>query len=408
MSKDRTSVADRNQIIDLKLAGHTLGEIAAQTGWSLSCVRQWWRAYRDGGRVALTPRSPGPVSRGVMSHFPEEMRDAFQQIKLQHPGWGAAVARLQVAEQLDVDEASLPATSTIEKYWRVCCPQQVRRYQKQPPPPVAAARPTVSQPHERWQLDFKEWMAVPDCGRVDVLTIRDEATPVHIASVVYAARTTNGRDIQQALRQGFTQWGLCDRLQTDRDKRLFNSQVRHPFPTVVLLWLAGLGIAHDIAPSAAHNGCVERAHRTWYERVVRGRRFSDLAHLQAISDAEVARLNHMLPSRGRNCQGQPPLRAYPEATVPRRPFALAQERQLFSLQRVYDYLAPQRWWRRVNTAGQASLGGHIYGIGRRFAQQEVCFRLDGHSHHWLVHTAEGAAIKQLPPKNLSADFILGL
>jgi transposase-like protein len=408
MSKQRTSVADRNQIIDLKLAGHTIVEIATQTGWSIGCVRQWWRAYRDGGRAALASRSPGPAARGVMSHFPAEIRAAFAQIKQHHPGWGAAVARLRVAEQLAVDEASLPATSTIEKYWRACCPQQVRRYQKQLPPPVAAARPTVSQPHERWQLDFKEWMAVPACGRVDVLTIRDEATPVHIASVVYAARTTNGRDIQQALRQGFAQWGLCDRLQTDCDKRLFNCQVRHPFPTVVPLWLAGLGIAHDIAPSAAHNGCVERAHRTWYERVVRGRHFDDLAHLQAISDEEVARLNHQLPSHGRNCQGQPPLVAYPEATVPRRPFALAQERQLFSLQRVYDFLAPQRWWRRVNEAGQASLGGHIYGIGRRFAQQEVCFRLDRQSHHWLIHTADGASIKQLPPRNLSADFILGL
>lgn len=159
-------------------------------------------------------------------------------------------------------------------------------YRRHPPPPPAVA-PDISAPHERWQLDFKEWMRVADLGHVDVLNIRDEATPVKIGSFVYPARKTSGRDIQEALRTAFCRWGLCDRLQTDRDKRLFNPNHDYPFPTVTILWLAGLGVAHDIAPSAQVNGCVERFNRTWFERVLRGSQFDSLQTLQAVSDQEV-------------------------------------------------------------------------------------------------------------------------
>ncbi len=53
MGTKRTTLAERNEFIDLKPDGHTLAEIAVHTGWSWACIRYWWRRFRDGARKAL-------------------------------------------------------------------------------------------------------------------------------------------------------------------------------------------------------------------------------------------------------------------------------------------------------------------------------------------------------------------
>jgi transposase len=408
MSQRQTTVAERNHFIDLKQQGHTLKAIAAATGWSYETVRHWWRRFRDGGRNALAPEDGRQQRGGRMSSFPEEVREAFYQVKKAHPGWGAEVARLRLGAELDIAEEQQPSISTIEKYWAERCPDLLSSYRRHPPPPAPAAAPQITAPHERWQLDFKEWMHIEELGYVDVLNIRDEATPVKIGSFVYPARKTTGRHIQEALRLSFCRWGLCDRLQSDHDKRLFNPNHDYPFPTVVTLWLAGLGVAHDIAPSALANGCVERFHRTWFERVVRGSQFDSLQALQAASDQEVYWINYKLPCHGRDCNGQPPLTVYPQALQARRPFSRQREQELFSLQRVYDYLANRFWWRRVNKAGQISLGGQRYGVRMALAGQDVRIDFDAHTAKFVVQTAQEEVVKQLQPKQLTVDHIIGL
>lgn len=408
MSQQQTTVAERHHFVDLKLQGHTLKNIAEATGWSFACVRTWWRRYRNGGRSALDPADGRTQRGGRMSTFPEAIRAAFSEVKANHPGWGAPVAQARLAERMDVAEDELPSVSTIEKFWRENHPKLLRSHRPQRPKPAPDPVPEICEAHERWQMDFKEWMAVESVGYVDVLNIRDEATPVKIHSVVYPARQSTGRDIQEALRQAFTQWGLCDRLQTDRDKRLFNTQLDYPFPTVVILWLVGLGISHDIAPSAPENGCVECFNGTWFERVLRGRTFQTIAEIQATSDEELHWMNHKLPSRGRACDGQPPLQAYPEANTPRRPFSRERERELFSMQRVYDYLSHQFWWRRVSQNGQVSLGGQRYGIGMAHAGEDVRIEFDADSVRFVAHNSDDEVIKRFQPKQLTAAHIIGL
>lgn len=408
MNQRQTSVAERNQFIDLKLQGHTLSDIAGATGWSLACVRYWWRRYRDGGRSALAPVDKRKQRGGRMSSFPSEIQATFSTVKEEHPGWGAPVARTRIAAQLQLAERDLPSISTIEKFWAEKHPDWLRSHQKQRRQPKTDPIPEISEPHERWQLDFKEWMKVETVGYIDVLNIRDEATPVKIGSFVYPARQSTGRDIQVALRQAFTQWGLCDRLQTDRDKRLFNPQLDYPFPTVVILWLAGLGIAHDIAPSAQKNGCVERFNGTWYQRVLYGRQFDTMAAIQETSDEELFWMNHKLPSAGRDCNGQPPLVAYPEAKSPRCPFTPEQELDLFSMQRVCHYLSRQFWWRRVSANGQISLGNQRYGIGTDFAETDIRIEFDAAALCFVAYSADKTYIKQFEPKQLTAAYITGI
>lgn len=408
MGQKRTTVAARNHFIDLKLAGYTIPEIAEETGWAFGCVRYWWRQYRDGGRAALAPPDGRKQRGGRMSTFPGVVRFACLRTKKEHPGWGADVARPRIAQRLDVPEDAMPAVSTIEKYWAQFGDRLYQRHSKRRPKVKSEPGPRPQAPHERWQADFKEWIPVAGIGKVDALNIRDEYSPVKIGSFVFQAGRCTGRDVQVALRQAFRRWGLPDRFQTDRDKRLVNSNHDHPFPTAFQLWLAGLGIAHDLAPSAQANGCSERFHRTWHNRVILGSSFDDLTQLQDVSDEELNWMNSKLPSRGRACHGRPPLVVYPEAKTPRRIFAPDRELELFSMERVYQYLATQHWWRRVSQVGQISLGGQRYGVGMAYAGQDVKATFDAEEAKFVVEDAHQGVIKGLTPKKLTAGEITGL
>lgn len=407
MSQRRTTVAERNHFIDLKLAGHTLEEVAEETGWSFECVRLWWRRYRDDGRKALDPADGRKQRGGPLSTFSEVVRFSFLRIKKEHPGWGAAVARPRVAERLGLPEDELPSISTIERYWTQFKDRLYRRHHKRHPPRERAKGPKPTEPHERWQADFKEKVKVEGIGQADVFNIRDDATPVKIGSFVYISNEWDDRQIQRALRQAFTRWGLCDRFQTDKEKRLVSTGT-HPSPSRFTLWLAGLGIAHEFARSAQENGCAERFHRTWYSRVVEGRSFQGLGHLQQVSDEELDWMNRRLPSRGRHCNGRSPLEAYPETKKPRRPYTPEKELEIFSLERVYRYLAAQHWWRRVSKVGQISLGGHRYSVGISYAYQDVRVTFDAAAAEFVVEDSQQVEIKRLAPHGLTVEEITGL
>ena len=262
-------------------------------------------------------------------------------------------------------------------------------------------------PHERWQADFKVKIKVKGHGWADVFNIRDDFSPVKTGSIVCPHNEWDDRWVQDALRQAFSRWGLCDRFQTDKEKRLVSTG-DHPFPSRFTLWLAGLGVEHEFARSAQENGCAERFHRTWHGRVVEGRTFEDYDHLQQVSDEELDWINERLPSRGRACHGRPPLEAYPEARNPRRPYAPEQELEIFSMKRVYRHLADQHWWRRVSKMGQIGLGGYRYGVGMAHAHQDVKITFDEDAAEFVVEDSQQKEIKRLKPQGLTVERITGL
>lgn len=406
MSQRHTSVADRHRFIDLKLKGHSLQEIAERTGWSFHCIRHWWRRYRDSGRDALGPPDKRRLRGGHMSTFPNVVRFAFLRIKKEHPKWGAKVARPRVAERLGLPEPELPCVSTIEKYWAQYRGRLYKRHRKRSPSQTPGPKPT--EPHERWQVDFKVKMNVEGLGLTDVFNIRDDASPVKIGSFVYPANEWDDRTTQDTLRSAFTRWGLCDRLQTDKETRLVNTSSDEPFPSRFTLWLTGLGITHELARSAQENGCAERFNRTWYDRVIEGRTFQDYDELQSTSDVELEWINQKLPSRGRACDDRPPLEAYPEAKHPRRPYTREKELELFSMDRVYEFLAGQHWWRKVSQVGQFSINSQRCGIGTAYANQDVRVTFDPDTTEFVVEDAHGEEIKRFEPQALTVEEITGL
>jgi len=96
--------------------------------------------------------------------------------------------------------------------------------------------------------------------------------------------------------------------------------------------------------------------------------------LQRGLDERRAFLNSQYPSS--SLGGRPPLVAFPEARHSGRPYRLEWEEELLDMQRVADYLAGGRWYRRVSSQGQVALGGHSYYLGKDYARQEVEITFD--------------------------------
>lgn len=410
----RTTVAERNDFTDRHAAGESYEEIAEDAGWSQWTVRYWCRQARDGGRIALDPPDGRKARGGPMSTFPGVVRYCFLRIKLEHPGWGADVARARAVEEYPVLEGyDLPSVSTIERQWARYRDRLYPRYRKRRPRYREPCLDAPTEAHERWKADFKEWVYAEGVGYVNIFNMRDEVSAVKTGSFAFLAGTPQARrrvslrEAQAATRQAFARWGLCDRFKTDRDPVLV-SRSDDPFPTTFILWLTGLGVRHEVATSAVDNSEVERFHRTWYARVIMGQRFADLDHLQVSSDHELHWINHKLPSRAKDCRGRPPLVAHPEALQPRRPYAPEREVELFSMQRVYAYLAERHWWRAVSKVGQISLGGQRYGVGIQYARQDVRITFDLETAEFIVWNSHGAEIKRLTPKGLTMAEITGL
>ena len=139
-----------------------------------------------------------------------------------------------------------------------------------------------------------------------------------------------------------------------------------------------------------------------------GSRVQSLEELQQISDEELLQINQALPSKGRACAGRSPLAAYPQALQPRRPYCRQKEPDFFSLQRVYDYLSEQSWWRRVTANGQITLGDQRYGIGMAWKGQDVRLTFEAEQARFRVEDDQEQFIKSLAPKNLTVAYITGL
>ena len=125
------------------------------------------------------------------------------------------------------------------------------------------------------------------------------------------------------------------------------------FPSLFTLWLMGLGIRHHFSRprQPTDQPQVERGHRTLCDWMAQPEPSLNLQHLQ--SDLEQARHMHneVLPSWAGDCQGRAPVHRHPEVWRTRRPYHPSAELDLFSLERVDQFLAQFIWQHKVSVSG---------------------------------------------------------
>jgi len=255
----------------------------------------------------------------------------------------------------------LPSAPSIGRYLH-----QWPRFRRLPRTPQVRERPnSPTQVHQRWQIDFKMGIPLAQGQRVNLFSARDPVGEAGIGAFVHSAGPGPGKprratfeEVRRDLRQCFTKWHtLPDEVQTDNEA-VFVGRPQDPFPSLLTLWLKGLGITHlCIRPGrSTDNAEVERFHRTIYDYAFAGQEQVGMSGLQPFLEQRLDELNYELGSRAAGCHGKPPVVAHPELLQPRRPFRPEEELALFDLKRVDAYLAQLTWLRKVSKMGQVTIG----------------------------------------------------
>lgn len=420
--REPLSPADKGRIYEGKLQGKTLPELASEMGCSVACARKWWRRGRDEGLSGLVKKRVGRGPRGCLSQFEARIGELALHYKRSHPRWGARRVLVELQQTPELSDLPLPGISRLADFFKKRCPECVKSPR---PRPQLVRPPRASQVHQIWQLDSQEGIALADGAVATVCNIWDEVGAACLASRAFSVKTERHwrklslSEVQSVLRAAFTEWQtLPDSLLTDNELGLAGSP-KDFYPAQLTLWLVGLAVAHHfIQPGQPTDQAkVERGHWTLNGFACDPASLADVTTLQASLDRERFLYHHYFPSRADGCAGRPPLLAFPELLQPRRAYQPQRELQLFSLQRVADYLATFTFTRKVNTGGQFSLGRQSYYLGTAYSGQTIMASFDPVAWQWLIRPgpldqtdpqAGDPLIVQLPIKAFSVETITGL
>lgn len=407
------TVSEKEQIYRGKLAGQTLGTLAAQLHCSVACVRKWWRVGREHGLTGLRMPRRRRGAQGILSRFAPNVAARALYYKRTNPGWGAKRVWLELQADALLAGCRLPAVSRLAFFFKRACPDCVAVRQKAKPV-VRLMRATAV--HEVWQFDSQEGIVLDHDARATICNVRDPVGAAILASQCFEVTTPKRwrkltfAELRQVLRTAFTEWAtLPDGVQTDNELRLAGDP-NEQFPSDLTLWLAGLGIQHRfIRPGHPRDQAqIERTHRTLDGLVLNASARQDVFHLQAALERERTLYNHVSACLASDCAGQPPLCAHPELLQPRRPYRPEWELVLFDVQRVYAYLSKVVLQRKVSQVGQVQLGGVRYALGRSHAAKTLQVQFDAQAAAWVFCDDHGSEVARRDLQGLGVEYLTGL
>ncbi len=382
--------AEKELIYRGKLQERTLTEVASTVGCSPACARKWWRRGRDHGRKGLQVGRAKTQRTGILSRFDTRITGKSLTHKRSHPRWGAVRVLIELGHDAELKGLRFPKRSRLSAFFKARCPECVAAHKPRKPAPARPPRATGV--HEIWQLDFQEGIGLQDGDTAGICNIRDPLGAAMIASQALSVKTKlhwrkfTFAEVRTVLRGGFAEWQtLPDALWTDNEP-LLHGWPTDPFPSMLTLWLRGLGVPHEfIRPhTPTDQPQIERNHLTLDGLALNEVDLANLMTMQQALDRERYIYNHEFPVQASDCGGRPPLVAHPELLRPRRLYQPKLELALFDMQRVYDYLATFTFERKITASGQVSLGHRLYAIGRVHAGKLVLVHLDAKKRQWVV------------------------
>ncbi len=399
-----TTFEERMKIGERWEAGQTDPEIAAAMGRPVCTVRKWRRKYQREGRPGLVSHMGRPAT-GAMGQFSLEMRDAVRQMRRRCPGWGPVTIRTELEEDRRFDGIKLPDRSRIAAFLKQ--EKVTRKYERHSElPQPHAAEPKRA--HEEWEMDAQGVVKVSDLGSVSIINISDLFSRVKVDSFPCLNTShPNTLDYQVVLRRAFFHYGLPERINLDHDSVFCDNTSVSPYPSMLHLWLIALGVGVrfiEHKPPTEHS-VIERAHQTINQQAVAGQTFDDGVALQQSLSDRLDFLNHRFPSR--SLGGRSPLVACPEAEHSGRFYRLEWETDMLDMQRVYEYLAKGRWFRRTSSQGQFSLGSHRYNVGQELKEQTLDITFDSQTRELKCLSEDGSVEIRLAIQGLTLSALIG-
>lgn len=248
--------------------------------------------------------------------------------------------------------------------------------------------------HDTWQVDGKEHIALASEQEVSWLNVADEGTGALLNNrVQHQAVMTQWSEAEACavLEQTFEQWTLPRCIKIDNGLPFVNSKCRDN-PTMPILWWVGLGIKviQNTPRQPQENGIVEHLQGTTHRWVNPGL-YHTPAQLQEAT-LEVARRQREV-YRIRRKQDKTRLELHPNLTQNPRPY----RRTLFSIQRVYQYLAQFVWERKVQPAGTIKLFGKSLPVGYKWRGQKVCVTFDPALNAWIIALSQAGTQLNICP-----------
>jgi len=375
-----TTLAERVTIVEQVDAGKSSCEIAQELGLPLATVRKWRQRYRRSGRAGLSSQMGRPAT-GALGQSPPELRDAVLQMREKHPGWGPQTLRLELAKDERFAKQGLPSRARIAAYLKE--KDKVRKYEHHQDMPEPKPQP-IQRPHQEWEMDAQGVTTVAGLGKVSFIDLLDVYSHMSIDShACPKASHPKSEEYQRVLRRAFIRYGLPEQISLDHDSAFYDNKSASPFPSVIHLWLIGLGVQVRFIhkrPPLEHSR-IERHHQTIAGQAFDGQTFADVTALQRSLQARMLFLNQEYPTRA--LDERPPLQAFPHARHSGRIYSLGAEEQMLDMQRIYDYLQSGRWFRQVSSVGTFSLGSYGYNATTQFAEQTVETTFDG-THRKLI------------------------
>jgi transposase len=369
-----TTLEERVTIAERVNAGQSSREIAEELGRPLPTIRKWRQRYLREGRAGLASRMGRPAV-GALATASAEMKDAILELREAHPGWGAQTLRLEIAKDMRFAGLRIPSRARIAAYLKE--QNKVRKYERHQDLPEPKARP-AQRPHQEWEMDAQGVTTVAGLGKVSFINLLDVFSHTSIDS--HACPNTchpKSQEYQRVLRRAFIRYGLPEQISLDHDSVFYDNKSASPFPSVIHLWLIGLGVQvrfiHKRPP--LEHAQIERHHQTIAGQAFEGQTFANVIALQRSLQARMLFLNQEYPTRALDRQS--PFQAFPQARHSSRLYYLEAEEQLLDMQRVHDYLQNGRWFRQVSSVGTFSLGGHIYNATTHFADQTLEITFNG-------------------------------
>lgn len=398
MAKE-TTLQTRKQILELKQSGLTLSQIAIKLGLSLSCVRKFYRRFRNLGEQGLERCSRRP-KKAPAHQTSERKRQAILEIKRNHQKWGAQF----IQGELDRRRfKSIPHRRTIERFLHQYpeFPWQTRRKRE----PLQDGR-RATRLHQLWQMDFIVERKLKGADRkYSFLQIRDMASTTSILKYPLpdGRSALTSQEMIPVCRKAFTKQGrLPEAIRTDHGA-CFVGPDPYTFPSEFTLYLWGLGIEHELIPvrCPAKNGGIERDQRTFGEHFIDDYQFNSYQQLDRDVEKFRAFQNNHVPSRSVRCHGRTADETAARLECIAQEYRPAKEAKLFSVNRIYAKLAQRRWPRRVSRNGFVHLGHQKYFVGWAHKEKEIEVHFDQQSKDLIFCTAEKVEIKRWPIRGIS-------
>lgn len=201
------------------------------------------------------------------------------------------------------------------------------------------------------------------------------------------------------MQHAFGRWGLPSCLRVDNGKPWGSWS---DLPPVLALWLIGLGIEMLWNPPRRpqHNGVVERSQGT-AKRWAEPQTCTGVDELQQRLSADDRLQREKYPL----IKGLSRWQLFPDLCHSRRPYRIADETDLWDLERVLTHLAGYAVTRRVDRTGQVSVYNRNYYVGVVHGGQTIYVMFDAQSREWLFTDRDGKQLRSKPAVEINAERI---